>query len=73
MTVKTVAAPYKPGQVRSEDFRLTKGGGMARNRFTAEEIIGHLRTIEIDTGKGLGIAEACRKLGITAQNSGMSC
>ena len=46
---------------------------MARTRSTAEEIIGHLRTIEIETGKGLGIAEACRKLGITEQNSGMSC
>ena len=40
---------------------------MARKRYTAEEIIGHLRTIEIETGKGLGIAEACRKLGITEQ------
>ncbi len=46
---------------------------MARTRNTAEEIIGPLRTIEIKTGKGLGIAEACRKLGITEQNSGMSC
>ena len=40
---------------------------MARKRDAAEEIIGHLRTVEIDTGKGLGIAEACRKLGITEQ------
>ena len=27
---------------------------MARTRYTAEEIIGHLRTIEIEAGKGLG-------------------
>jgi putative transposase len=40
---------------------------MARKRYTAEEIIGHLRTIELETGKGLGIAEACRKLSITEQ------
>ena len=40
---------------------------MARKRYTAEEIIGHLRTIEIETGKGFGIAEVCRKLGITEQ------
>jgi transposase-like protein len=40
---------------------------MARKRYTAEEIIGHLRTIEIETGNGRGIAEACRKLGITEQ------
>ena len=46
---------------------------MARKRYTAEEIIGHLRTIEIETGKGFGIAEVCRKLGITAQNCGMNC
>jgi len=38
---------------------------MARKRYRAEEIIGHLRTIEIETGKGLGIVEACRKLSIT--------
>jgi transposase-like protein len=40
---------------------------MARKRYTAEEIIGHLRTIESETGKGFGIAEVCRKLGITEQ------
>ena len=40
---------------------------MTRKRFTAEDIIGHLRTIEIETGKGLAVLEACRKLGITEQ------
>src|SRR6476660_10092036 len=40
---------------------------MARKRYTAEEIIGQLRTIEIELGKGLGVLEACRKLGITEQ------
>jgi transposase-like protein len=40
---------------------------MARKRYTAEEIIGHLRTIEIDAGKGSGIAATCRKLGLTEQ------
>jgi hypothetical protein len=40
---------------------------MARKRYTAEEIIGHLRTIEIETDKGFGIAEVCRKRGITEQ------
>ena len=38
---------------------------MARTRYTAEEIIGHLRTSEIEPGKGIGIAAACRKLGLT--------
>jgi hypothetical protein len=40
---------------------------MARTRYTAEVIIGQLRTIEIDLGKGLAVVEACRKLGITEQ------
>ena len=45
---------------------------MARTRYTAEEIICHLRIVEIEAGKGLGIADACRKLGITEQSCGMS-
>ncbi len=40
---------------------------MARKRYPAEEIIGHLRTIESEMGRGLGLVEACRKLGITEQ------
>ena len=40
---------------------------MARKRYTPEDIIGHLRTIEIETGKGLAVIEACRKRGITEQ------
>lgn len=42
---------------------------MARNRYTADDISGHLRTLEIDLGKGLPVAEACRKFGITEQPS----
>jgi len=30
---------------------------MARKRYKTEEIIGYLRTIEIETGRGLGLAE----------------
>ena len=40
---------------------------MAGNRYTAEEIISQLRTVEIETAKGIGIVDACRKLGITEQ------
>ena len=40
---------------------------MARTQSTAEAIIGQLRTIEIELGKGLAVVEACRKLGITEQ------
>ena len=38
---------------------------MVWKRYTAEEIIGHLRTIEIEIGKGVAGVEAWRKLGIT--------
>src|ERR1051325_5388683 len=48
-------------------FDRRKEGVMARKRYTAEEIIGQLRTIEIELGKGLAVVEACRKLGITEQ------
>jgi putative transposase len=58
---------HKPCQVRSKDFLLTKEGGIARKRYTADEIIGHLRTIEIEMGKGLVVVDACRKLGFTEQ------
>ena len=42
---------------------------MARKRYTAEAIIGQLRTLEIALGNGLPVTEACRKLGITEQTS----
>ena len=40
---------------------------MARKRFTAERIIGHLRQAEIWTSEGKTIAEAVRELGISEQ------
>jgi transposase-like protein len=40
---------------------------MARKRHTAEEIIGKLRTAEIELAKGLGTADVVRKIGITEQ------
>ncbi len=40
---------------------------MGGKRHTAEEIIGKLRTAEIELAKGLGTAEVARKLGITEQ------
>ena len=45
---------------------------MARTRYTAAEIIGPLRTVEMEMGKGLGIAEACRQLGVTEQHCEMN-
>ena len=40
---------------------------LPRTRYTPEEILIHLRTVELDTGKGLAVVDACRKLGITEQ------
>lgn len=40
---------------------------MPKKRFTPEEIIQHLRTAELEIGKGLPVLDACRKLGITEQ------
>ncbi len=40
---------------------------MPRKRYTPEEILLHLRTVEPDTGKGLAVVDACRKLGLTEQ------
>lgn len=37
---------------------------MARRKYTAEEIIQHLRTIEIEQAKGLTFEEAARKVGV---------
>ena len=42
---------------------------MARKRDTAEAIIGPLCTLEIDLGKGLPGAEACRTFGLPEQPS----
>ena len=40
---------------------------MPRKSYTPEEIIQHLRTVELETGKGIVVVEACRKIGITEQ------
>lgn len=40
---------------------------MPRQSSTPEEIIQHLRTVEVETGKGVPVLEACRKLGLTEQ------
>ena len=39
--------------------------GMPKKRYTPEEMIQYLRTVELDPGKGLAVLDACRKLGIT--------
>ena len=38
---------------------------MPRKSYTPEAIIHHLRTVELETGKGIAVVEACRKVDIT--------
>ena len=40
---------------------------MAKKRYTAEQIIRHLREAEVELAKGQTTGEVCRKLGITEQ------
>ena len=40
---------------------------MSKKRYTSEQIIHHLRTIEVLTGQGKTIAEGCRSVGISEQ------
>lgn len=40
---------------------------MSRKRYTPEQIIGKLREAEVETSRGMTVAEAVRKLGITEQ------
>lgn len=40
---------------------------MARKNFKAEEIIQHLRTVELEEGKGLSLTESAKKIGVTPQ------
>ena len=41
---------------------------MARKHYPVEVIIKHLRTIEIEVGRGVSIEDACRKLTLPVQN-----
>lgn len=38
---------------------------MARKNFKAEEIIQHLRTVELEEGKGHTLEESAKKVGVT--------
>ena len=40
---------------------------MPRKRYTPEEIIQHLRTVELEQGKGLKLDQAAKKIGVTPQ------
>lgn len=38
---------------------------MPRKRYSAEEIIQHLRTVELEQGRGATLEEAAKKIGVT--------
>jgi len=40
---------------------------MSRRRYTAEQVIGMLREVEVGLSWGKGVGEVCRGLGITGQ------
>ena len=40
---------------------------MAKKRYTVEQIIRHLREVEVELAKGQATGEVCRKLGIAEQ------
>ena len=46
---------------------IQKGAIVARKRYTAEQIIGHLRQAEILISEGKTIIEAARHLGVSEQ------
>jgi transposase-like protein len=46
---------------------LEKDGKMPGRRFGAEQIIPKLREAEVDLAKGLTVAQACKKIGVTEQ------
>ena len=40
---------------------------MPRKRYSPEEIIQHLRTVEIEQGRGVTLEEAAKKVGVSIQ------
>ncbi len=46
----------------------TKGGPMAKKRYSAEQIIRLLREVEIHTSKVKTITQAARQIGVTEQH-----
>ena len=40
---------------------------MSRKRYTAEQIIGMLREVEVELSRGQKLGQFCRNLGITEQ------
>ena len=52
---------------RELDLGHLKGERMARKRFTAEQIINHLREVEITVSQGKTVRAAIRQIGVSEQ------
>jgi putative transposase len=48
-------------------WTIKEEGKMPGKRFGAEQIIPKLREAEVDLAKGLTVAQACKKIGVTEQ------
>ena len=48
-------------------WTIEEEGKMPGKRFGAEQIIPKLREAEVDLAKGLTVAQACKKIGVTEQ------
>ena len=60
-----VTGPGKFGPGSMLDWTATQEvRAMPQKRYTPEEIIQHLRTLELETGQGVAVVDACRQLGI---------
>ncbi len=46
---------------------------MAKKGFSVEQIINHLREVEVLLARGQTVGEAFRHIGVSEQGSGMSC
>ncbi len=40
---------------------------MARKKYSSEEIVKHIRTVEIEQARGVSLELACKKVGVTIQ------
>ena len=69
MRSQNIVGDLPPYNVPSPKVRIwdVERGPMARKRYTAEQIIGHLRQAEILISEGKTIIEAARHLGVSEQ------
>ena len=69
LKILPIGLDLPPGIVPSPNVRMwdTEGAPVAGKRYTAEQIIGHLRQAEIRIPEGKTVAEVVRELGVSEQ------